>query len=379
MKILRDAASFAALLLFGLSATSATAAGFRMIEVPADGNDPAITGAIWYPCAAPAGEVALDRLTIAGTPDCPIEGEDLPLVVISHGSLGAWFDHHDTAAALADAGFVVAAISHRGDNIPTLPDAADPSVMFERPYAIKRLIDFMLSASPAASRIDGGRIGFFGFSAGGATGLELLGADPYWAVYLCRFSPAIQACASMMGKAFEVKPHHVEPRIQAAVLADPPAIWLVPDSLAKVRAPVQLWASADGGRNLPRFHGRAGERGRSRQALAGSARISRGAELVAFRVHPVWAVDQHGYRLMHRRARLRPRRLSCAVQCRGGAVLPQPTRASLIAARIHFPTRVRSASSCRMTHAPLPARPPRTAAEYRWTQAKALAFIEALA
>jgi predicted dienelactone hydrolase len=37
------------------------------------------------------------------------------------------------------------------------------------------------------------------------------------------------------------------------VLADPPAIWLVPDSISKVRIPVQLWASADGGRNLPSF------------------------------------------------------------------------------------------------------------------------------
>jgi hypothetical protein len=45
----------------------------------------------------------------------------------------------------------------------------------------------------------------------------------------------------------------------------------------------------------------------------------------------------------------------------------------------HFPTRARSASSCRMTHAPPDARTPRTSAEYRWTPSKAHAFIEALA
>ena len=33
----------------------------------------------------------------------------------------------------------------------------------------------MLSASPAASNIDAGRIGFFGFSAGGSTGLDAPG------------------------------------------------------------------------------------------------------------------------------------------------------------------------------------------------------------
>lgn len=227
------------------------AAGVRTIEVPAQGDNPAIAGAMWYPCSEPAGEIHIGAATLVGAEDCPIRGEDLPLVVISHGSLGAWFDHHDTAAALADAGFVVAAISHRGDNIPTLADASDPSVMFERPHAIIRLIDFMLSVSPAAPHLDSSRIGFFGFSAGGVTGLELLGADPYWAVYLCRFSSAIRACVSTVGQSFWAQPHPVEPRIEAAVLVDPPATWLVPGSVTKVRVPIQLWASEQGGRSLP--------------------------------------------------------------------------------------------------------------------------------
>jgi len=247
MNIHHSAAAFLAL-AFGVLAVNAQAAGFRMIEVPADRDHPTITGAIWYPCTEPPGEIDLGALVIDGTRDCPLLAEHLPLVVISHGSLGAYFDHHDTAAALADAGFVVAAISHRGDNIPTLADAADPSVMFERPRAIIRLIDFMLSASPAATAIDRERIGFFGFSAGGFTGLQLAGADPYWAVLLCRFSPDIRACASTMGQDFQVRPHPVEPRIRAAVLADPPGIWFVPESISKVRIPVQLWASEEGGR-----------------------------------------------------------------------------------------------------------------------------------
>jgi alpha-beta hydrolase superfamily lysophospholipase len=193
MKILLNAARFVVILVFGLLAVNAHAAGFRTIEVPADTDHPAIAGAMWYPCSDPPGEIDLGAIALTGTKDCPIQGGHLPLVVISHGNLGAFFDHHDTAAALADAGFVIAAINHRGDNLPTLADAADPSVMFERPFAITRLIDFMLSTSPAASHIDRKRIGFFGFSAGALTGLELAGADPYWAVLLCRFSPAIRA------------------------------------------------------------------------------------------------------------------------------------------------------------------------------------------
>jgi predicted dienelactone hydrolase len=249
MKILRNAIRTAVTALLGLLAASAQAAGFRMIEVPSDADHAAITGAMWYPCPQPPGEIDLGKFRITGTKDCPVHGDHLPLVVISHGSLGAYFDHYDTAAALADAGFVVAAISHRGDNVPTMNDAADPAVMFERPESIVRLIDFMISASPAASHIDSKRIGFFGFSAGGFTGLQLMGADPYWAVMLCRFSPDVHSCAATMGRNFRVKPHPTEPRIKAAVLADPAGLWLVPESISKVKIPIQLWASEQGGRD----------------------------------------------------------------------------------------------------------------------------------
>ena len=251
MKIFVNAASFLVILVFSLSTANAHAAGFQIIEVPADADHPAITGAMWYPCSDRPGEIDLGAITIPGTRDCPIQGEHLPLVVISHGNLGAFFDHHDTAEALADAGFVVAAINHRGDNLPTLADAADPSVMFERPFAIKRLIDFMLSESPPASRIDRERIGLFGFSAGAVTGLAMAGADPNWAVILCRFSPAIHACASTLGMDFRMQSHAADARFKAAVLADPGGMWLVTESVSAVKIPVQLWASENGGRGLP--------------------------------------------------------------------------------------------------------------------------------
>jgi predicted dienelactone hydrolase len=48
--------------------------------------------------------------------DAPIAGRDLPLVVISHGNGGGPQSHADLAMALANAGYVVAAIMHPGDN-----------------------------------------------------------------------------------------------------------------------------------------------------------------------------------------------------------------------------------------------------------------------
>jgi Platelet-activating factor acetylhydrolase, isoform II len=146
-------------------ATLAQAAGFRFIEVPAgaEGTVP-LTGAMWSPCSQPTTEVDLGDITLPGVKDCPIAGDKLPLVVISHGRGGSFVGHHDIAETLADAGFVVAAINHPGDTASDLSRSDDLSVFIERPTEIKHLIDFIIGASPAASKLDPDRIGLFGFS-----------------------------------------------------------------------------------------------------------------------------------------------------------------------------------------------------------------------
>jgi predicted dienelactone hydrolase len=134
-----------------LAATLAHAAGFRFIQVPADAEGPVLNGAMWYPCSELPGEIDLGGMTFPGTKDCPITGDKLPLVVISHGRGGNFIGHHDTAETLADAGFIVAAINHPGDTHFDQSRSDNLSVWIERPSDIKRLVDFMLDASPAAS------------------------------------------------------------------------------------------------------------------------------------------------------------------------------------------------------------------------------------
>ena len=235
-------------LAFCVAATLAQAAGFRFIDVPADAAAPALQGAIWYPCAAPPGEIALDGLTLPGVKDCPISGEKLPLVVISHGRGGDFVGHHDTAEALADAGFVVAAISHPGDTVRDKSRFFDLSVYIERPTDIKRLIDYMLTASPAAANIDQQRIGLFGFSRGGYTGLVVIGANPDWPYTSERCQDSsLKVCAQIRNKEYPTTPLTHDKRIKAAVLADPLSVVFTPKSFADVSAPVQLWQSERGG------------------------------------------------------------------------------------------------------------------------------------
>lgn len=240
-----------------LAATLAHGAGFRLIDVPGDADGPALHGAIWYPCSEPPGKVDLGKITVPGVKDCPFAGARLPLIVVSHGRGGSFVLQHDTNEVLADAGFIVVAVNHPGDTASDQSRSGDLSVMVERPTDIRRAIDFMLGASPVATGIDRERIGFFGFSRGGYTGLVLIGANPDWAsaAALCPSpSPAVGLCAQVLRKEYPREPVEHDARIKAAVLADPHAIFFTADSLAAIRVPVQLWASERGGDGVLPHH-----------------------------------------------------------------------------------------------------------------------------
>ncbi|MCX7361339.1 MAG: dienelactone hydrolase, partial [Alphaproteobacteria bacterium] len=194
------------------------------------------------------GEIVAGRTVVPGVKDCPIRGSKLPLVVISHGRAGSFLSHHDTAAALADSGFVVAAINHPGDSVRDPSRSADSSVFVTRPTDIRRLIDFMLTGSPAAAVIDRDRIGFFGFSRGGYTGLLTAGATFDWAAAVENCQGVTRpVCEQILRKEFPAPVPMHDARIKAAVIADPPTLVFSKSSYTDVKIPLQLWASARGG------------------------------------------------------------------------------------------------------------------------------------
>src|SRR5258708_5770604 len=215
------------------------AAGFRLIAIPADApGGPAIARALWYPCGEPPGQRPMGPYILPVSKDCPLKGEKHPLVVVSHGAMGTFLGHHDTAEALADAGFIVAAINHPGDTASDKSRATELFVYVSRPNDIKRSIDFMLASSSAAASIDPSRIGFFGFSRGGYTGLAVLGADADWAnaTEYCVPSQA-RGCQQVRNREFPAGPITHDPRIKAAVVADPLAVFFTAETLAPIKAP----------------------------------------------------------------------------------------------------------------------------------------------
>jgi predicted dienelactone hydrolase len=230
-----------------LAATLAQAAGLRTIDIQADADGPALTGAAWYPCSQPSGEVEIGKYTLPGVKDCPLPDRKLPLIVVSHGRTGNFAGHHDTDAILADAGFIVAAINHPGDTGSDLSRTDDLSINVSRPNDIKRLIDFMVGAPVFAGSVDRERIGLFGFSRGGYTALAVIGANPDWANVTERCKEfKTHVCDQVRAKEF---PGSVtrDPRVKAAVIADPLSVFFTADSFGDVKIPVQLWASEFGG------------------------------------------------------------------------------------------------------------------------------------
>jgi predicted dienelactone hydrolase len=240
---------FCLVLFFGL-ASSAQGAGLQLLD-----TDPTLAGAIWYPCAAEPQQVALGRLTLnfidtlQGVKDCPVSGSKLPLVIVAHGR-GGWFGgHDDTAQALADAGFVVAAINYRGDNGADRSQSESLYNITARPTDTIRLLDFVLNDWRDRAVIDPDKIGFFGFSAGAYTGLILAGAKPDFQKIapFCTESNTSLGCEQFRRGDIPPEPPH-DPRIRAAVLADTALNFMFsPERLAGVQIPLLIWRSKSGG------------------------------------------------------------------------------------------------------------------------------------
>jgi predicted dienelactone hydrolase len=233
------------------AAFQADAAGFRQITIADPGNPP-IQANLWYPSAVPPKLEPIGLLSQVVAEDAPVGGTHLGLIVISHGTGGNRSDHLDTARALANAGFVVIAPTHTGDNWKDLSRVLQ---IWDRPRQLHRVLDYMLQDWPEHTRIDPVRVGAFGFSAGGFTVLVAAGATPDMSRIAphCHDNPNDWTCHYVAAHQTANEPPAPppsawvhDPRIHAAVVAAPALGYTFgKQGLAGIHIPVQLWRAGD--------------------------------------------------------------------------------------------------------------------------------------
>lgn len=232
-------------------ATSAFASvGFQEISIPDPHGKPIAIG-IWYPSSATPSLHPLGLLSQNVAVGAEVAGENLPLILISHGAYGSLASHYDTAIALAEAGFVVAALTHTGDNSNDQSYLGNQIDLIDRPRQVKLLLDWMLASWPQHNRLDQQRVGIFGFSLGGFTSLVEIGGTPEVKrmALLCSTHHDAPECAFIKrthGDQLDPNPARPEwahdARIRAAVIAAPAVSFLFgPGDLKQVTIPIQLW------------------------------------------------------------------------------------------------------------------------------------------
>lgn len=170
-----------------LLAACATAPDHPKVDVSAGYDTQRITDAngrliqldLWYPTTATEQPHSYNFGMGSIAKGAAVAGDALPVIILSHGSMGAASNYSWIAEPLARHGYIVLGVSHYGESPvfgPTTINPANVSHFGDRTRDTNVALDFLLSKSPYATRVDPKRIGAIGHSAGGATVLMLAGA-----------------------------------------------------------------------------------------------------------------------------------------------------------------------------------------------------------
>src|SRR5215469_14267746 len=227
--------------------------GFLQLSVP-DPPGKSLSVAVWFPSFGKPVSVFVGPFQQWVVPDGTITGTGLPLVLISHDTGGSGASHYDTALALAGEGFVVAALTHTGDNYMDQSYVGNRKDLTDRARQVNVVLSYMLTTWKEHEHLDPGRVGMFGFSLGGFTTLVESGGIPDLSRMreLCATRPTAPECLFIKQRnGDQLSPPTPTPvwahdrRVRAAVVAAPAVSYLFgPGSLDEVNIPIQLWRAA---------------------------------------------------------------------------------------------------------------------------------------
>lgn len=247
----------------------ATEAGWRQYSVPVSASNPEpIQVALYYPTEAPAREIAMGPFRVHAAIMAPPNAQFKGLIVLSHGTGGSELGHSSLAEALAQGGYLVAALRHPGDNFAdhSVWQKAPGAFFTERPRQASAVIDALIGDPVWKDRIatdtKGPRIGVLGHSAGGFTAIALAGgqSDLSRIVAHCGaergddpvFCSMVRADQPLQGS--PMIPLTADKRVRAVVAMAPMGVAFTASSLATIDVPTSIYAAEQDRWLVPRFH-----------------------------------------------------------------------------------------------------------------------------
>ncbi len=160
------------------------AAGYQTTRIK-DANERPVALDIWFPAQGVAEarhNYGISEGSVAS--EATVAGDHLPLVLLSHGAMGAASNYSWIAEALARHGYVVAGVSHFGESPAFGPATVKPATVShfgDRTRDFNVALAYVLAQPALSGHIDANRIGLLGHSSGGTTVMMLAGG---------KFSPA---------------------------------------------------------------------------------------------------------------------------------------------------------------------------------------------
>ena len=223
--------------------------GCRSVEADDSVQGARIPLRLLYPTHAPEQMAPFGPFALSIATNAPVEGRDLPLVVVSHGTGSTPWLHRELAAHLARAGFVVVLVQHPGNNRGDDGLAGTIVNLQNRPRHIRLAIDAAVADDVIGKYVSPRSVSVIGHSLGGYAALAVAGGKPS--------SLAWERADGAAGP-FDVE--H-DARVRALVLLAPATPWFMADgALANVDVPV-LMRTGEKDPHADAMHGQIVERG----------------------------------------------------------------------------------------------------------------------
>jgi len=227
------------------TATAPAGAGVTLMEIKEPVGSGLMSAAVYYPAIESHDMSRLGIWTVDALRDAPPRDGRFPLILLSPGYGETRTTFHDVATGLAENGFIVATVTHPGDD-PHDPDAwRSDRVLVGREYDLRAVLDAVLADPVFRDHIDPDRIAAAGFGMGGYTALLLMGATPDFASFAdyCHNPDAGLACPANAGPPVvrAELPFFRDARVKAGFLMAPgPGYFFTREGLRGVTAPVHI-------------------------------------------------------------------------------------------------------------------------------------------